>query len=104
MWFSVLIDEKAYSPDEMHELILLYLSRFDEEMEEIQSQQRPGRPIPKRLDELNMTKKQELDEYKKGFVLPDLSELKNVQILKAWNGDYNSIKHIKQLKLVASKE
>lgn len=81
-----------------------YISRFDEEIDKLKEAQRPGRPIPKRLDELEMAKQQEVDEYRKGFTLPDLQDAKNVQALRAWKGDYNSVRLVKQVKLVAPKE
>jgi translation machinery-associated protein 16 len=105
-WFQGILDEDqtCLTEDDMHDLILLYISRFDEEIDSLKTSQRPGRPIPKRLDELEMAKKQECDEYQKGFTIPDLRDARNVQVLKNWKGDYTSVSLFKQIKLVAPKD
>jgi translation machinery-associated protein 16 len=105
LWFQAMLDDdqKCLTAEEMHELVLLYISRFDEEMDSIKAQIRPGRPIPKRLDELQMAKKQEEQEYAStGFSVPELKDARNVEILKGWNGDYNGLATIKQIRLLDS--
>lgn len=106
-WFQLILDDdqKSLTEEEMHELVFLYISRFDEEISSITDQLRPGRPIPKRLDELKMAKQGEQQEYgSTGFSLPDLRDPRNVQALRSWNGDYNGINVIKQIRLVEPKE
>lgn len=102
-WFQAMLDDdqKSLTEEEMHELVLLYISRFDDEMDTILTELRPGRPIPKRLDELQMAKKQDEQEYAStGFSMPELRDGRVVEILKAWNGDYNGLSTIKQIRLL----
>lgn len=49
-----------------------YIDRFDDELEQLQKQVRPGRPIPIKIDEIKMAKKQELDEFEAGFEMADV--------------------------------
>lgn len=117
-WFQQILDaDRAFlTLEEIRDLVMLYItsqamaaywdassyiSRFDDEIDQAQASQRPGRPVPKRLDQLRMAKGQETDEFRKGFVLPDLTDAKNVAVLKAWKGDYSSIATIRQLRVKA---
>lgn len=74
-------------------------------MDTLRATLRPGRPLPKRLDELEMCLKHEQQEYEStGFNVADLRDPRCVEALRRWNGDYNGVKEIKQVRLVAMKE
>lgn len=107
-WFQLILDpdQKTLTEEEMHELVMLYISRYDEEADQLRAKEmRPGRPVPRRLDELEMARRQEEQEYSSsGFNMPELRDARNVETLRAWNGDYNSLSTIKQTRLLAPKD
>ncbi len=87
----------------LYNFLYRYISRYEEEIEALKSTLRANRPIPKRLDELQLAKKQEEQEYTStGFTLPDLKDSKVVQTLRNWNGDYNAVSTIRQIRLVSA--
>ncbi len=50
-----------------------YIDRFDEDLDAIKAQMRPGRPIPIKLTETKSAKKQEVDEFEgPGFEMADV--------------------------------
>jgi len=82
-----------------------YISRFDEEIEQLRASLRPNRPLPRRLDELEMARRQDGQEYESaGFQVPDLKDARTVEALRRWNGDFQSIATIKQIRLIAPKQ
>lgn len=77
-----------------------YLGRFGEELERLREAQRPGRPIPKRVDELKAVQKAERDEYTQaGFQIPDLTIAANVAALRAWDGTREALHHVTLIRL-----
>lgn len=54
-----------------------YIDRFDDELEVVKAQMRPGRPIPVKFDEIKSAKKQEMDEFEgAGFEMADVTSEK----------------------------
>ncbi len=50
-----------------------YIDRFDDELEAVRAQMRPGRPIPVKVDGIKSAKKQEMDEFEgAGFEMADV--------------------------------
>ncbi|CAO3661761.1 unnamed protein product [Umbelopsis ramanniana] len=98
LWFKFALDDAlpCASSDELHSLIEMYLSRNDEELEKLQALRKDSkRPKGNRQDMLEALVKKEHDEYDNGFELPDLQNPKIVKILRAWDGDKNSMARIK---------
>ncbi|KAJ3397764.1 hypothetical protein HDV05_002877, partial [Chytridiales sp. JEL 0842] len=81
----------------MHELIQLYISRNDDDIQTLQSQIRPGRPKPTKLLNLEMLKQADQHEYETGMKIPDLTDPKSVTALRNWEGDYNGLHLIKMV-------
>ena len=75
-------------------LIFRYVNRNEEEMEQLKSQHRKGRPKPVKLEKLEMIQSQDRAEYESGFELPDLRQALNVEKLRKWEGDFNGIASI----------
>lgn len=65
-----------------------YVGRDDEELAKIKADRRPGRPPSTRQNLLEITQKQEQDEYASGFWVPDLEDEANLRKLKEWNGQW----------------
>ncbi|KAF9921714.1 translation machinery-associated protein 16 [Linnemannia zychae] len=103
LWFRDAIPEdmKVLTREQQHALIEEYISRFNEEYESLVALHRPGKVRPKaaREDMLSAFIAKERQEYATGFEIPDLSSPKNVTILRAWDGDLNSVSRIKLIRL-----
>lgn len=94
LWFQERINSefKEMTAEVLHELIQLYLARFDEELEQIQLKhsvgQRVNRQHASREDVIISTKKRELEEYLgAGMELVDVFNHKQLELLKTWTGE-----------------
>lgn len=91
MTFILLLPpEKARLPDlySLHDFIqTFFLSRHNDELERLQKEQRPGRPMNKHLGELKALIDNEMNEYREGMEVPDLCNETNVALLREWEGD-----------------
>ncbi|KAF9430284.1 hypothetical protein BGZ94_007553 [Podila epigama] len=103
LWFRHIVPEDAITltREQHHELIEEYLARFNEEYESLIALHRPGKVRPKaaREDLLLALMNKERQEYETGFEIPDFSSPKNVKVLRAWDGDLNSLNRIRLLRL-----
>ena len=64
-----------------------FLTRHNDELQELKADRRPGRPPHKRELELKEIIAKELQEYNEGFEVPDLTSATNVKLLRDWQGD-----------------
>ncbi|KAJ3101879.1 hypothetical protein HDU97_000992 [Phlyctochytrium planicorne] len=80
-----------------------YITRNDDEIKELQDAQRPGKPKPARLLQLEQQKERDAYEYTVGFSIPNLLDPHIVNKIRQWNGDYNGLGEIK-MTTVRSKE
>lgn len=93
-------DASVYSKEEIKEMLVVYLARFDKELEEIVYKNSIGGKRTKqhcsREDAINMTKEREFREYKTcGIELPDLTNTNQVVLLKSWNGELRFLQNFK---------
>ncbi|OJJ48661.1 hypothetical protein ASPZODRAFT_63042 [Penicilliopsis zonata CBS 506.65] len=88
------------SEDGMKELVVRYIARDAEEIEQLQKERRKGRPPSKREEALSQRTEAENKEYKTGFWMPDLSNQDNIRNLSLWNGDWSSLVTVKFVRLV----
>lgn len=101
LWFKDMLQDRiVLTKEETLELIETYLSRFDEELEQIALKnsigQRKNRQHASREDIINITKKRELDEFSTcGLEMPDLLDPEQVEILRNWNGELRFLQHFK---------
>ncbi|KAI8441863.1 hypothetical protein MSG28_005547 [Choristoneura fumiferana] len=102
VWFKDRIPDDCVvlTKEQTLELIETYLSRFDEELEQIALKnsigQRRNRQHASREDIINITKKREQDEFATcGLEMPDLLDLDQVEVLKNWNGELRFLQHFK---------
>ncbi|ORX80583.1 hypothetical protein BCR32DRAFT_20688 [Anaeromyces robustus] len=100
-WFREAIPKERanLTKEELTNVVQRYIDRNDEEIENINSTLRKGRPTPPRLTLLKALKKKEQEEFNHGFFVPDLTIAKNVKTLRNWKDDWNSIKLIKLIKI-----
>ncbi|PGH19298.1 hypothetical protein AJ80_04051 [Polytolypa hystricis UAMH7299] len=92
-------DLRILSDDDMIELITRYLSRFNEELEQLQQEQRKGRPPSKREEVISQKRDLEAKEFATGLWLPDMGQEDNVKRLKAWNRDWSAMSAIAFIRL-----
>lgn len=80
-------------------MITSYLNRHNEELAELKSQRRPGRPSSTREDLLLQFMTTEDREYSGGFWIPDLQDEANLKILREWNGEWTALNTFKYVRL-----
>ena len=78
---------------------LSYLNRHDQEVAELKSQRRPGRPSSTREDQLQQSVKTEHREYDGGFWIPDMQDEGNLRLLRGWNGEWTAMNTFKYVRL-----
>ena len=76
-----------------------YLTRHDQEIAELKSQRRPGRPSTNREDLLQQSVKMEYREYDGGFWIPDMQDEGNLGLLRGWNGEWTALNAFKYVRL-----
>ncbi|KAG7663578.1 TMA16 [[Candida] subhashii] len=78
--------QETFSLEEIKQFIELFLTRFDDELEELRANRRPGRPATNRQQILEEKVKHDQQIYATGIKVPDLSDIETVKRLKLWNG------------------
>ncbi len=76
-----------------------YLSRHDEEIAELKSQRRLGRPSSTREDLLQQFMTTEDREYGGGFWIPNMQNEGNLRMLCGWNGEWTALNTLKYVRL-----
>lgn len=76
-----------------------FLTRHDDEIAQLESDRRPGRPPPKRLQELKDLKVKELQDYNDGIEIPDLTNKTNVELLRDWEGDPHAMPTFRMVRI-----
>ena len=79
------------SVGEIQALISDYLDRNDEELDQLKTERRPGRPPGTRQTLLEEQRKMEQSEYESGFWLPNLQDEETLVKLDQWKGDWVSL-------------
>eukprot|EP01116_Phalansterium_solitarium_P001049 TRINITY_DN10853_c0_g1_i1.p1 TRINITY_DN10853_c0_g1~~TRINITY_DN10853_c0_g1_i1.p1 ORF type:complete len:193 (+),score=36.96 TRINITY_DN10853_c0_g1_i1:130-708(+) len=101
-WFRDNLDEekKSFSLAAISEFIEVYLARFDEELAEIQAKKEKYKgqvQSRNREDILLKIREQERAAFTTtGFMIPDLTKPKNVEILRDWDGEAGTMDKITQ--------
>ncbi|XP_065179215.1 translation machinery-associated protein 16-like [Sycon ciliatum] len=100
-WFHERCTAESYSQDDVCDLIEEYISRFDDELEEIRLAStlkgRQVRPHASREDALRMVREKELALLTTGgFDAPDLTDAKNLALFRAWD---QKVDHIPTFKM-----
>ncbi|XP_016924267.1 translation machinery-associated protein 16 homolog [Drosophila suzukii] len=102
-WFLAQIGEERtepLSPQELEDLIELYFTRFDEELEQINLKQSIGKHRANqhaaRKDVITMTLEKERNEYRTGGLeLVNLCDPLKFKMLRDWDGSALSVQHLK---------
>lgn len=102
-WFLGQIDEgrtEPLRPQELEDLIELYFTRFDEELEQINLKQSIGKHRANqhaaRKDVITMTLEKERNEFRTGGLeLMNLCDPLKLKMLRDWDGSALSVQHLK---------
>lgn len=81
----------AFTISEIQDTIAQYLARYEDEIEEIQTDRRPGRPPPTRLIALQHQKANDEKESASGMWVPDMRDKETLEVLSNWKGDWTSL-------------
>ncbi|XP_045465516.1 translation machinery-associated protein 16 homolog [Harmonia axyridis] len=102
LWFQEQIQqiETSLTPAVVEELILRYLNRFNEELEQIAIKHsignRKNRQHASREDIIKLTKNREEEEFKTcGLEIPDLLNTEQANLLRTWNGELRYLPNFK---------
>lgn len=79
-------EQETFTLEEIKLFIEAFLSRNDEELEQLKAERRKGRPPTNRQVALENMTKGEQQEYDSGYLIPDLTDAKTVERLRNWNG------------------
>ena len=76
-----------------------YLDHYSEEIAQLKRERRPGRPSTSREDQVKRSIVTEGGEYEAGYWLPDLRDVKNVEALREWSGQWSALNTLKFIRL-----
>ncbi|KAM0251343.1 hypothetical protein ACHAP5_001652 [Fusarium lateritium] len=85
--------------DEVKRMIHSFVHQYDEEYSAAKKSRRPGRPASVKEDLLKAKIDILEEEYKGGFVMPDLLENSNVNALHLWEGSWSYLTQLKWCKV-----
>ena len=80
-------------------MTISYLNRHNEELAELKSQRRPGRPSSTREDLLQQFMTTEDREYNAGFWIPDMQDEENLRKLSEWNEEWTAMNTLRFVRL-----
>ncbi|KAF5573412.1 TMA16-like protein [Fusarium pseudoanthophilum] len=79
--------------------LMSFVHQYDEEYNEAKKARRPGRPASVKEDLLKAKINILEEEYKSGFVMPDLLDNVNVNALHLWEGSWSYLTQLKWVKV-----
>ncbi|KAJ9620990.1 translation machinery-associated protein 16 [Taxawa tesnikishii (nom. ined.)] len=82
------------SDSEIHELVAGYISRDDEELEQLKAERRPGRPVSRKQEILEQRRASEEKEYEAGLWMPDMRDQANNKKLRDWKHTWGALSQI----------
>lgn len=92
-------DYARFEPVEIAHFIELFINRDDDEINEYKEKRRANRPPHNKQVLLENKKKLELEEFNKGFQIPDLTMEENVKFLRNWNGSFGAMSTLKLIRV-----
>ncbi|EJT44638.1 TMA16-like protein [Saccharomyces kudriavzevii IFO 1802] len=81
------------------EFIQSFIERDDAELNELKTKRRSNRPPSNRQVSLQHRRDQELREFSAGFLCPDLSDAKNMEFLRNWNGTFGLLNILRLIRI-----
>ncbi|KAG6829881.1 hypothetical protein H0H92_003150 [Tricholoma furcatifolium] len=98
-FFDALPEEGALTLPELHAVVRdVWLTRFDEELEQERAARRKGRPKSVKETKLEEIKLRESDEYRTGLEVLDLTHPATVELFRRW--DQKEVAYIDLLRFI----
>ncbi|CEJ57063.1 hypothetical protein PMG11_05771 [Penicillium brasilianum] len=91
--------EEPLSDAQLTEMILECIHRDQEEIAQLKSERRKGRPPTRREELLLQRTETEEKEFKTGFWLPDMGDADVLHALKHWNGHWAGLSSVKFIRI-----
>ncbi|QIX00593.1 hypothetical protein AMS68_006110 [Peltaster fructicola] len=89
---------------EIHDLLKDFVARHDQEIEQLKSERRAGRPASNRQTLLEQLVDSERKEYDSGFWMPNLQDEETLVKLDKWNGDWSGLTNLRYIRLSANSD
>lgn len=83
--------ETEFTLEDLHLIIRAYIERNDEELEEMEKERRPGRPMTNKHQIMLEKRKYDHHIFETGFRIPDLRDLETANRMRNWNGTSGSV-------------
>ncbi|CCE63988.1 hypothetical protein TPHA_0G01520 [Tetrapisispora phaffii CBS 4417] len=100
---AINIDALKEKPFFSHEETALFIEQFiardDEELNDLKKKRRSNRPPTNRQLLLQQKRDIEEQEFKKGFLCPDLTDEKNVEFIRKWNKTFGGVTNMKLIRI-----
>ncbi|KKF96818.1 Translation machinery-associated protein 16 [Ceratocystis platani] len=87
-------DGSPFTSEELYLAVKTYVQQYDEELEEVKKTRRAGRPPSTKEHQLQVKKQEYEEEFKLGFLVPDLTAEKNIIMLATWSGNWAHLSHV----------
>ncbi|KAF9462887.1 hypothetical protein BDZ94DRAFT_1260097 [Collybia nuda] len=98
-FFHALPEEGALTLPELHQIIQeIWLTRYDDELEQERAARRKGRPKSTKEMKLEALKISETENYRTGLEVPDLTHPPTVEIFRRW--DQKEVAFIQLLRFI----
>ncbi|KAJ5124306.1 uncharacterized protein N7515_008131 [Penicillium bovifimosum] len=86
---------EALTIEELTEFVAKYINRDTEEIKQLESERRKGRPPSKREEALKQRVQTEDREFSTGLWMPDLTDQYALTAMKVWNRHWSGLSAIK---------
>ncbi|KAF8075006.1 hypothetical protein FPV67DRAFT_1559612 [Lyophyllum atratum] len=98
-FYHAIPEEGVLTLPELHRVVDdIWLTRFDEELEQERAARRKGRPKSAKETKLEEIKLREVDIYRTGMEVPDLTHPATVEIFRRW--DQKELAYIQLLRFI----
>lgn len=92
-------NQESFTHEETAVFIQQFISRDDQELEELNKKRRANRPPANKQLLLQQKRDLEMEEFRSGFLCPDLTDQKNVIFLRNWNHTFGSLSTLKLIRI-----
>ncbi|ETW78962.1 hypothetical protein HETIRDRAFT_460001 [Heterobasidion irregulare TC 32-1] len=97
-FYHALPEEGELTLGELHSIVAVWLARHDADLDEERSIRRKGRPKSVKEQKLEEMKLQEINEYRTGMDVPDLTHPANVSLFRKW--DQIEVAYVQMLRFI----
>jgi translation machinery-associated protein 16 len=80
---------------EIQDLIQEFIARLDDDLDKLRLSRRAGRPATPREEILKQQRTADEKLYDSGYWVPDLTNMANLEALRAWRGDWVGLNTVK---------